>query len=392
MALRDRLLGDPSRLDGPGLARAVRRGSEALAVRAVRALGERDEEAAVDFLVPLLVDERAGLRRAAMASLGHLGRARALPALEAAWARDHTEEGRITNAVAQVRCGADPTERLAALEAYERRSAYTWQGPRSPTGAVAAPPLAMRFWQGLSDDPPHVQPRAALRASRRAALGRTAVEGSDERTLLQALGALRHPDDHDFLLAHLRSAGRREEHAISIALGLCGDPRAFKPIADLLFATDVDPGRGFTQRRLAATALGRLGLRDATPVLLRALENEALDYEGRPGAGMGVQYPVRTNLLWAMGEVGDPATIPTLAGYLANTHGSAFGGFYLPAMDALYKLGPAAAPAMRQLAADGAEIVAGNAVGVLAAIGEDVRPWQNDPRPAVAAVARGAPA
>ena len=37
MSLRDRLLGDPDRLDGPGLARGVRHGSEAFLVRCVRA-------------------------------------------------------------------------------------------------------------------------------------------------------------------------------------------------------------------------------------------------------------------------------------------------------------------------------------------------------------------
>ena len=82
------------------------------------------------------------------------------------------------------------------------------------------------------------------------------------------------------------------------AVGRFGSNLCVRP--DLLFATDVDPGRGFTQRRLAPTALGRLGLRDATPVLLRALENEALDYEGRPGAGMGVQYP---EILWEVCRV-----------------------------------------------------------------------------------------
>ena len=43
MALRDRLLGDPARLDAAGLGRGVRHGSEGFAVRCLRWLGERPE-------------------------------------------------------------------------------------------------------------------------------------------------------------------------------------------------------------------------------------------------------------------------------------------------------------------------------------------------------------
>lgn len=388
MALRDLLLGDPATLDGPGLARGVRRGGEAFAVRCIRALGERDEEAAVDFLLPLLRDERAGVRRAAAASLGHLGRPRAREALVAAGEGDRSEEGRLALAVARVRCGEDPQGVAREVDAHERRVAWTWQGPRSPQAGTGVGGLVDRFWQALGDAPGRVVPRAELRAARVAALARPGLEGAEERILLQALAALRHPDDHERLVGLLLSAGRRGEHALFAGLGMCGDPRALKVLTDALFATDVDPGRGFAQRRLAAIAIGRLGLRESTPLLLRALENEARDYEGRPGAGMGVQYPVRTNLLWALGEVGDPAGVPTLLGYLGDIQGSAFGGFYLPAMDALAKIGRPAVPALRRLAAEGREIDAANAVGVLATLGDDLELWSGDRRGAVAAVVR----
>ncbi len=154
-----------------------------------------------------------------------------------------------------------------------------------------------------------------------------------------------------------------------------------------LRATDVDPGRGFTQRRLAATAIGRIGLRRATPVLLRALSDEALDFEGRPGAGMGIQYPVRTNLLWALGEIADPAAIPTLIGYLGNTSGSAFGGFYLAAMDALWKFGAHAAPALHEAVRSAPDTAAAHALGVLVALGHDPNPWIKDPRAGVSRLA-----
>lgn len=389
MALRDRLLGDPELLDGPGLARAVRHGSEALAVRAVRALGERDEELAVDFLLPLLGDPRAAVRRNTAAALGHLGRPRALPALDAAWAADHTEEGRVAVAVARVRCGAPVAQVVDAVEGFERRTLEAWKGPRAPQPASGVPALTERFWQCLGDEAGEVVPRAELRARRLARLA-TSTPGDDIRGAVHALGALRHPADLARLQGLLHTAGRREEHALFTALGLHGDPRALPTLIAALFATDVDPGRGFAHRRLAATAIGRIGLREATRPLLRALENEALDFEGRPGAGMGMQYPVRTNLLWALGEVADPEAVPVLAGYLSNTHGSAMGGFYLPAMDALVKTGPAALPPVRRIAAEGTEVEAANAVGVLAALGEDVRSFVPDRRPPVAAAARRA--
>lgn len=383
MALRDRLLGVPERLDGPALARAVRHGSEALAARSLRALGERGEDEAVPFLQGFIQDPRAAVRRAAVAALGHLGRPGALPALLAGWGAEGTEEGRLALAVARVRCGEDARQVHAQLLQFEHRTLETCRGRRSPQAATGSPPLEGAFWQRMREEEGAgpVESRAALLTSRRASL----VGG--HREVITALAALQHPDDYAALSRLLVSAGRREEHAVFAALGILGDPRAVPLLTDALFATDVDPGRGFAQRRLAATALGRLGLRASVRALLRALENEALDFEGRPGAGMGVQYPVRTNLIWALGEIGDPATIPVLVPYLSDTHGSALGGFYLPAMDALRKFGRAAAAPLQRVVAEGAEVEAANAVGVLAAIGEDVRRWERDPRAPVAQVA-----
>lgn len=398
MALVDRLLGEPETMDGPSLARGVRRGSEGFAVRCVRSLGERDEEPAVDFLVPLLADPRAAVRRSAAASLGHLGRLRALPALQAAWAGETTEEGRLTLAVARVRCGEPVADVHAPLDAFERRELQTWQGARGPQAATGAPPLVVRFWQCLGEPPAgstehrgavELQPRGALHAARLAGVEH-ARPGDDIRDRIHGLALLRHPHDQPVLARLLTTAGRREEHALLTALGLNGDPRSIPAIEDALFATDVDPGRGFAQRRLAATALGCIGLQSSVRTVLQALSNEAADYEGRPGAGMGVQFPVRTNLLWALGEIGSVEAAATLLPYLGNTHGSAFGGFYLPAMDALTKLGRAAVPAIRAYIPAAPEVAAANAVGVLVALREDVSAWRDDRRAAVARVARTA--
>lgn len=353
LSLRDRLLGGSgptAELDGPALARAVRHGSEPLAVQALRLLSARPEDDARRFLEERLDDDRLAVRKASARALGQRRDPRSLAALERAGegraAATLTDELALHLAAARVRCGSDRAVETAALDARDRRVFQTEGGARRI--AFDVPPLSERL--GIELDSP--------------------------------------PTGFDDLTARLRTAGRREQHALFNALGLDGDPRALPLLTDALRATDVDPGRGFTQRRLAATAIGRIGLRDGTPILLRALKDEALDFEGRPGAGMGIQYPVRTNLVWALGEVGDPAAIPTLVSYLSNTSGSAFGGFYLAAMDALWKLGNAAIPALTTALATGPDTQAAHALGVLLALGHDTKPWRADARPGVARVAR----
>lgn len=375
MALRDRILGDPARLDGVGLARGVRHGSEAFAVRCLRWLGERPDPQATAFLVERLDDPRAAVRRAAAWSLAHRGDPSALPAVQRAWGLERTEEGRLALGVARVRMGEPGAAVRVELAAVDNRSIETAYGPRRPGEVTAVGALVERFDLALD------APRPLLRADRL-----RAVRAQEGRRAVLGLAALRHPDDTTLLLGQVQASGRREEHVLFMALGWSGAPEASELLREALRATDVDPGRGFAQRRLAATALGRIGLREITPWLLRALDDEALDYEGRPGAGLGIQYPVRGTLLWALGEIADPAAIPTLLGYLGNTHGSAFGGFYLPAMDALVKYGEGARAAVEALLPQAPDLIAANAVGVLHAVGAPVGAWRDDARPAVRAV------
>lgn len=377
MALRDRFLGDPARLDAAGLGRGVRHGSEGFAVRCLRWLGERPDPEARGFLEERLGDEHAAVRRAAAWSLAHRAERASVPALRAAWGRERTEEGLLALAVALARAGDGEGPIRDALRAVDERSIETAYGARSPGEATAVGTLLERFELTCGG------PRTDLRAARR-----RAVLAHEGRVAILGLAALRHPEDTSLLIDQIQASGRREEHVLFMALGWSGAPEAAELLRDALRATDVDPGRGFAQRRLAATALGRIGLRMVTPWLLRALEDEALDYEGRPGAGLGIQYPVRSTLLWALGEVADPAAIPTLLGYLGNTHGSAFGGFYLPAMDALSKMGAPAVPALQATLPQASELAAANALGVLHALGQPVAPWRADPRPAVAALAK----
>lgn len=204
---------------------------------------------------------------------------------------------------------------------------------------------------------------------------------------LTEVAAAGHPDDLPVLLGALADPGRRIRHLAVDALGLLGDPRALPELLAVLQATDVDPGHGFQQRRRAARSIGRLGLPEAGPALVRAVEAEALDHEGRPGAGLGIQFPVRGALLLALGEAGARAEAAVLVGHLANLHGSALGGFHLPAMAALVALGPV--PELEP-ALEAEDDTAANALGVLVGWGEleRARAYAADPRPLVAAAAR----
>jgi HEAT repeat protein len=383
MPLDRLLLGEPSTLDGPRLARGVRRGSEPFAAACARWIGERPEPEAAAFLRTLVHAPSPAVRHAALWGLAWRGAAADRPLFEAAWADDLTEEGRLAIAVGRAHCGADPAGIRATLAAHEQRTLLTPLGPRTPALTTGAGSLVERYDLLMTaleggEGAPSARRASALDARRRAFAHRAA-----DRMNMLALAILRHPADSTLLTSAIQTSGRREEHDLFLAIGWSGAPEAADLLRDALRATDVDPGRGFAQRRMGATALGRLGLRHAIPWLLRALEDEVHDYEGRPGAGLGIQYPVRTNLIWALGEVGDVSVIPALTRHLADTHGSAFGGFYLAAMDALWKLGAVARPALTTLVAEAPEIPAAHALGVLHAGGTDISAWRTDPRPAV---------
>lgn len=383
MGLRDHLLGDPDRLSPPALLRGLRFGSEPFVVRCARALAERPGVSG-DALLPLLSSPSAATRRAAARALGALQAGRA--ALTTAMRVEQTEEGRLQLSVALARCGEDPAGLAADLARYDSRRLLTVTGWRAPSAAAGAAPLVDRFWLALGDHPGEIVALPALLGRRRAAARAPGAHAD----AIRGLAELGHPQDVPTLVASLLTAGRRGEHALLQALGTTGDPRAVPPLRRALSAIDVDPGRGFAWRRLAARGLGRLGLGVTLPPLLHALEAEAVDHEGRPGAGLGVQYPVRADLVWALGEIAHPGAIPALISHLGDTHGSALGGFHLPAMDALTKLGPPASGALQAAASTAPPIAAAHAVSVLAATGHDVGRWANDPRPEVRAVARGA--
>ena len=365
-ALGDRVLGAPEGALLEVRLRALRWGGPSTRCRAARSL--EGEVGALDPLLGALADPAPGVRRAAAWSLSATGSdARLAMALLVAAKRERCDEPRLAMAVAAARCGAPVTEAWALVEAGAERTLQTCYGPRSVGLALGGGSGELRRrWVGAlcpghpGQDPREtpVEPLAAARERARALL---AAEPDDARDL-------------ELLSGLQRGAGRRASLAAVVALGLHGDPRALPALRGVLRAVDVDPGAGFAGRFRAATALGRLGLPEAAAALVEALEDEAMDHEGRPGAGLGVQIPVRSALLSALGECGEPEIAPVLATYLANTHGSALGGFHLPAMDALLS---------------GPEIAAANALGVLVALGdrEAALAHREDRRPLVAEVA-----
>ncbi len=377
---------------GERLSVALRFSPTPIRVRALREIWRAGRTGAVPLVPALLQHPAPGVRRAAALVLGHLGGRAHIDTLLGHAISEPTDEARLALAAAAVRLGLPPAEGWTVVASWARRTIATWYGRRDAAAAVGVGPSERaRRWLELLDPlssavaPDRVRPRAAAEV-RPLLMERLRADPEDRPTLL-ALGAQGHPDDLARLLERLKSDGRRATHAVTTALGHHGDPRSLRVLARAMRAMDVDPGFGFTSRRLAGVALGQLGLPGVGAALRRALETEALEFEGRPGAGLGIQFPVRSALLYALGECGDRAAAQVLAGYLGNTHGSALGGFYLPAMDALVKIG-VPGPVVPLLGGD--ELVVANALGVLGAMGERarVRPFLTDPRPRVAAAAR----
>ncbi len=336
-----------------------------------------------------LADPAPGVRRAAAWALGVAGVGRA--ALEWAIQEERTTEGVLAIAVALARMGAPVGPLRERLRARECRTfavpsaASTVSagdaGWRAPL-ALAPPELEARFARALGDTPDaHVTSVRALHAARAAA-----TAGDDGPRALLARAELGCPLDVGWLEGAALGAGRRRAHVLLEAWGLLGAPEGARPLVEALRALDVDPGAGFAQRRVAARALGRLGLPDTAGALRDAVDAEARDHEGRPGAGLGVQYPVRGALLLALGELQDPASVPLLVAHLGATAFGALGGLHLHAMEALATVGRPAVPALRAALGAVDPLVAAHAASVLHVLGEPLP--ADDARAPVADVLR----
>ncbi|MEN9786362.1 MAG: hypothetical protein RLZZ299_1626 [Pseudomonadota bacterium] len=312
-----------------------------------------------------LLHAQAHVRRAGAWAIGMRGDPTALSALSDALSREWTGNGTLALAVAATRCGADAGPLRAMLRAREAWRVPTPDGWRMPH-AVVPLDLVDRFDAAVATD-----------------LGAPGGGGSRAEVLARAARGM--PGDRDGLVAMARGGARREGHLGLQALGIHGDPRSVAELRTALEALDVDPGRGFAWRRLAAAGLGRIGDARALPWLLDALQAERRDHEGRPGAGLGIQAPVRAEMLLAIGELGDVRAVPALLGALGDATGSATGGLYLPACAGLRALGPAILPALRATIDDPAAppLRAGHAVGLLHVLGVDIGAWSTDPRGSV---------
>lgn len=370
VALATRLLPSPESLEGDQLLRVSRWADASSRGRSFRQLARDESDAALRRLQEGLADPAPGVRTAAAWALGERSRAADADRLLEFAGNERMDEPRLAGAVAAVRCGAPVRDGWEVVERAARRTLLTCYGPKMVAELSGTGPseMAQRWRQILAPGSP-APPDALVPTPPRAHRGRLRAaldQDFEQRALFLELAAQQDPDDHGRLVARFRQGGRRESHAVALALGLHGDGRGLPLLTRQLRAMDTDPGHGFAGRRVAAQAIGRLGDPGAAGVICAALEAEALEYEGRPGAGLGIQYPVRMSLVAALGELGDPRSADVLAAYLGNTHGSAMGGFYLPAMDALWKVGDAAALEARL---DGPEDIAVNAAGVLVALG-----------------------
>lgn len=349
-----RLTGEPEDAGVRARALLLREGPPALRIRAARVA--LPAEAA-----GLLSDPVPGVRRAAAAVLGWSSDPRWVDLLRDRARVERCDEPRLSLLVAAARCGLPCAGAWSALVALGRREYGTPCGPR----AIDVERIDLRWRMALApldDAPPDALPVRPPHSVRDALLRR--VLDGDDRYAIEALGAQQWPSDLPALVARQRGApGRRESLACIAALGLSGDPRAVPALAGALASVDDDPGHGFAARREAALAIGRIGDPSSAGLLLRALEAEARDFEGRPGAGLGLQRPVRAAIVEALGECGAIAVAPALVHLLGDRSGTPHGGLYLTAMDALWKLGARASLS----AARGDEAIAA-AAGVRAAL------------------------
>lgn len=320
--------------------------------RLLRELGERKDRPAEKIFVTHLSSPQAGIRRAAAHGLGLLGLA---TTVDKCIQIESCTSVKLELAKTWILGGEDSKTAQKALRQHAQRTLTTHAGNRQPALFVAQDEeILLRL----------------LESSLKTELFLNPTQNADQtRAALSSLANRGRPSDFETLKKQLQTGGRRMEHIAIALLGLHGDPRSLKPLCQFLSEMSVDPARGFAHRRTAAIALGRIGLKEAGPPLLRALRQEPADHEGRPGAGLGIQYPVRTNIIWALGEIQEERAIPALIDLLGDDAGSPLGGFYCVAMDALVKIGPAARPLLKDHSRSGGR-AAKNAAGVLAAIRE----------------------
>jgi HEAT repeat protein len=327
-------------------------------IMAQREIGLRTLLESHPTLLNGLASNVPGVRRSAAWALGRCGQFTDAESLLAAVQNERVDVVRFAMGMAAVNCGADALDVRAHLERASRRQMKGAYGARDVGEYAGFGLREIADCWGLLELSAHTT-RNDFRARAREVLG----FDDDNRDSVIRLALVSDPADFDVLKGMWRTSGRRMRLTLTRAKGLHGDPRWIPSLLQSLFAMDVDPGHGFALRSEAALALGRIGVPSLGHNLVHALEVEALEQEGRPGAGLGIQRSVRTALLAALGEL--QSNPKALVQYLDNTHGTAGGGHYLPAMDALWKVG--ATTDLRRVG-EGKGMAADNAKAVLAAL------------------------
>jgi len=289
--------------------------------RAVQKALGRIGSAALTALLPLLQDPDAAVRAAAAEALGETGAANAVPALVTALG-DAEENVRRAAARALGQIG-DPRAIEPLLD----------QLRRTDDGQAHEP-----FIQALT------------------AIGALAVEP---------------------LISHLAHADARTRYAAIEALGNIGDPRAVAPLAAYLRSAD---GQA---RQRAVEALGKIGDRRVVPALVACLEDrnedirvlavEALGKIADPRAVPaliaqleGGSRAVRAAAAEALNRIDDPRALEVLISRL----GSADWWTHRPTVQALVRLGPAAAGPVTARLYDSDYRVRRGAAEVLGQIGD----------------------
>ena len=364
------------------LRRAFYRDDSRSRIKEIRRSGASGDVVEISKFVSLLSDPVPGVRRCAAWSLGMSADPTTTKVLFERSLTERCDEVRFALAVACVRCGGPVSLCWDVLTEPTQRTVPSWYGPkRMSSFSSDFGDLAVRWTLALNPKGDSNRPES-LRPVRAEEIRSQVLDELNERpndpALLRSLAILQHP--MDFELLDTEHSGRGSHHARVERLGIHGDPRAIPTIVKTLRAIDVDPSRGYTSRAAAATALGRIGSSDIGGVIARAIADEIQDHEGRPGAGLGVQFPVISLLIEALGEVGDRAQASTLIDHLGHAHGSARGGLYLPAMIALWKLDTAAVVASLLRCDD--EFIVSNALAALGAMGckSHLIEWVTDPR------------
>ena len=342
-SIRQRLRGPIHTWKTSVLIRELRKTKPDFQCAILRELAERKDGSAKTIFLEYLHSTEPGVRRSAARGLGLL---QSPEGIEEQLARERCTSVLLTLAASWVQAGQNPSIAQHHLRRHGERTIAGLEGERAPGALVGLGAQELIRQLGWLD--------ADLDTARHAL--ETNNHTTDLALAIQSVAGWGLASDFELLMRKTKTSGRRAEHAAIAALGLHGDPRSIRSLSDFLFEMSVDPGRGFAHRRKAAFALGQIGLQSAGPSLLRALRMERIDHEGRPGAGLGIQFPVRTTIVWALGETQEKRAIPKLIELLSEDSGSALGGLYLSAMDALIKIGPESEKALFRYAQQNAHL------------------------------------